>query len=144
MGLPTFPSYGNSSSGEEEEGEGENNNKNKNNNNNDNDDDDDDADDNNKDEDVEFEFVPPRSPLTQYSEYGQRKGKRTIYAMGKRPEIEKGKEVGWFNWGSAIVLVADLPVGYEPIVKPMEELRVGQALVAPNGKASSLKTIAED
>jgi len=91
--------------------------------------------DSDEDGDIEIEFVPPRSKLTELSEYAQRKGKRTIYRPKGRPEIEKGKEVGWFNWGSAVIVVADLPAEYEPIVQPLQDLRVGQALVAPIGKS---------
>lgn len=163
MNFPSFLMNGSSSSSSDEnEKEGtSNSNNNKTNNSNggsisgndnnnnsvDNDDDDDDQevldDDGDEAEDIQIEFVPPRSPLTQLSEYGQRKGKRTIYAPSKRPQMEKGKEIGWFNWGSAIIVVADLPDGYEPIVKAMENLRVGQALVAPTGRTSTAKLAAD-
>lgn len=152
FGFPSFAKNGNNNNSSDED-EKQNNNDSKN----DNDDDENEHDnDSGADEDaaedaaeedekdIEIEFVPPRSPLTSLSEYGQRKGKRTIYVPSRRPEMERGKELGWFNWGSAIILVTDLPDGYEPIVKAMQDLRVGQALVAPTGKATGIGKLASD
>lgn len=95
------------------------------------DDDDDNVEDEDDDREVQYEFVPPKSPMQQLSAYGQRPGKHTIYRRSDRPEVRRGGEVGWFNWGSAVVVVADLPNGYEPCVKTMQEVHVGQALAAP-------------
>lgn len=70
---------------------------------------------------------------------------RTKTLFLKKQNKHKTKETKYLVWGSAIIIVADLPVGYEPIVKPMQELRVGQALVAPVATANtSIPKIAQD
>lgn len=58
-------------------------------------------------------------------------GKRVFHADGRPcPNFSKGEELGWFNWGSAIALVVDLPDSMGVKVRPLDEVRVGQPLVS--------------
>jgi phosphatidylserine decarboxylase len=53
----------------------------------------------------------------------------TKFKYDVHPSLRKGEEMGWFNWGSAIVIIADVPDGCGVRVRPMEEVRVGQPLI---------------
>ena len=44
-------------------------------------------------------------------------------------ELKKGDPMGWFNWGSAIVIVVEAPRGTGLVVRPHDEVRVGQPLI---------------
>lgn len=58
-------------------------------------------------------------------------GKRIIHDDGRPcPAYSKGDELGWFNWGSAIALIVDLPDSMGVKVRPLDEVRVGQPLVS--------------
>lgn len=58
-------------------------------------------------------------------------GKRVLHDDGRAcPTFGKGEELGWFNWGSAIALVVDLPDSMGVKVRPLDEVRVGQPLVS--------------
>lgn len=48
----------------------------------------------------------------------------------KTVELKKGDPMGWFNWGSAIVIVVDAPPGTGVLVRPHDEVRVGQPLIS--------------
>lgn len=53
---------------------------------------------------------------------------RRVYPDGQQPTLAKGDEMGWFNWGSAIAIVCDLPENIGVLVKPLQEVHVGQPL----------------
>jgi phosphatidylserine decarboxylase len=46
------------------------------------------------------------------------------------PRIARGEELGWFNWGSAIVIIADVPEGCGVQVHPHQDVRVGDPLIS--------------
>lgn len=44
------------------------------------------------------------------------------------PTLTKGGEMGWFNWGSAIAIIVDVPENLGIMVRPHDEVRVGDPL----------------
>ena len=44
------------------------------------------------------------------------------------PTLSKGGEMGWFNWGSAIAIIVDVPENLGIMVRPHDEVRVGDPL----------------
>lgn len=46
------------------------------------------------------------------------------------PRVGRGEELGWFNWGSAIVIIADVPEGCGVQVHPHQDVRVGDPLIS--------------
>ena len=56
--------------------------------------------------------------------------KRFVYEGESVPTLAKGEELGWFNWGSAIVLIAEVPEGTGVRVRPHQEVRVGDPLLS--------------
>jgi phosphatidylserine decarboxylase len=44
--------------------------------------------------------------------------------------LRKGDPMGWFNWGSAVVVVVETPRGTGVVVRPHDEVRVGQPLIS--------------
>lgn len=71
------------------------------------------------------------SPLMKHSNFPSDPTTKTEYAVpSERPTLNRGENMGWFNWGSAIVMVVDLPVGVTPCVGSKDEVRVGQAITS--------------
>lgn len=56
--------------------------------------------------------------------------RRFVYEDGNQPTLAKGEELGWFNWGSAIVLIAEVPEGTGVRVRPHQDVRVGDPLLS--------------
>lgn len=77
--------------------------------------------------------IPKTDLTTQHSLYAPHAPQKFDYRnrADPLPRLRRGEECGWFNWGSAIVIVADLPHGIEPCVTRFSDVRVGDALCAP-------------
>lgn len=77
-------------------------------------------------------ITPPPSPASDADVFAAPEVTRFEYESsgGPTPSLEKGSELGWFNWGSAIVLIADVPEGCGVRVKPLQDVRVGDPLIS--------------
>lgn len=71
----------------------------------------------------------PECPTSDGSVFERSEGMRVAYD-DVAPRLAKGDELGWFNWGSAIVIVADVPEGCGVHVHPHQDVRVGDPLLS--------------
>lgn len=70
----------------------------------------------------------PQSPLMQHNVFPKAPTTEKVYPPDARPFVARGADFGWFNWGSAIVLIVDLPDSVTPCVTSGQELVVGQPI----------------
>ena len=70
-----------------------------------------------------------RTPSENRDTYKPLSNTSYSYSNGVVP-LRKGEPMGWFNWGSAIVVVIETPQGTGVVVKPHDEVLVGQPLIS--------------
>lgn len=52
--------------------------------------------------------------------------------FAERPLFAPGDHLGWFEWGSAIVVVVDLPAAAKTVCRIGQSLKMGEALAVPS------------
>lgn len=76
----------------------------------------------------EVETMSPTTRRRMLEDVFPQPGTKHFRYSSDRPALKKGEEMGWFNWGSAIAIIVDVPENLGIMVRPHDEVRVGDPL----------------